>query len=1300
MTGDAKTHPTEHEIQELVDCKSADLTGSTSNPINESKPLPSITNISQEEPVYQPQDFLPEDIQRQSSQRPRASARNGHPPHKESAVALVYRDAPSDALFEGSSVNEINGGTFNQVRGHHTNVTIHINQPHEESEGRDNPRHIHPPPFVSPSPTPNHDIAPQFAPQDVHQSHFPSMAPYEEGPSISTTTYSPESGNKIYERHLGLKRRGFPLWIPEPNRRLPLPYRRIGVNIGDVGIFTPSGVFSFLFNICLPAEHPINPSTLPEGFAPISIDSMDICESFGLKPESYLASKTIEKIHDPSVRGLSFTTSAAEGAILTLPDGALSLDLENVSQCRLYAAANLESWYRYANGPRGREIENGELRLVVGCDKTTSWGMATVANISQHKTHYLKYRSVSDTGGSAAPHAPIPLYKWEYSGLAEARVGPDLQEIAKLKRNDDSDVAVDGKYWNQCLFVRTLNLSLDEGVFAAINRELDAARDVELSNFLNGGGHSTLTGNPSSQAGDSGTQSSMGPSTHRQGSARESLACESEKYSLATGVTTSRSPSVPKSHPADVLNKLLLRKLPHCRVVITQDEDWCAVIKEDDEIMPSSCEIAHRVLATHHIREDGGVAFLERIQPLSYEREGKSAGPEFENTNTEKGKQREATVPLAVSATEDLGTSKISERTLADSALVEAMFSTKIREQGGLSTDSNSASDIQLGDATPSSNVVRSSRWSPRLLSPRLEKKIQESIACYTCRIRRKKCDEKSVGFDGLGPCDTCYRLKLECLGFGGKRPEWLTKSCGSAIRNRIKAHLAALPKKDYPGLSASTEEFLRLSDLEDDDMMYLTDGTSSSVDGSPRELFFDCDHLAAPTVYNLELAKIPLKSYTSESPTTRSSLSKSGGTLYEYIIDGLPEELMPLTINESVSYIYPSDQIPNELLYNSMREYVNNIVKIQYVLGDRNDLPVMIWDTIKIHHDSHEAVKLLARAYYRRQNDIQYSVLQDINVVSTICNIKTSLQLQIQLTSEDAMTALQIVSLHLFDGGRGGWNEYLFFASQYVKAVLEKPKFYGNYPAALEAASPKEQFIIKTTIWFDVLSSVTTLQPPVLLEYIRELFRPARSWVGTPMTYSMLSPMGCENSAVWALAETVELSCWKRRHEALGDLSMPELVKRGQDIAIHLQSGPLPQRPYTDDDTSLRLVASEIFRTSAKLFLKTVVVGDFPHIPEVKDSVLETYNAIMNFPASLANLKSAVVRNTVFGVFICGSMMDDPGMRRMLYNHLLQNSESVGNCTTVCGLLDTIWRERDVGPLNAPVRWREYLNQTLLLLV
>jgi len=122
---------------------------------------------------------------------------------------------------------------------------------------------------------------------------------------------------------------------------------------------------------------------------------------------------------------------------------------------------------------------------------------------------------------------------------------------------------------------------------------------------------------------------------------------------------------------------------------------------------------------------------------------------------------------------------------------------------------------------------------------------VRAKSGCYTCRIRRKKCDEKRMG-DG-GPCETCFRLKLECLGFGAKRPDWLRETSRvSAIRNKIKAHLAAQGMiKGHSGSGSSSrtaiqEDYLRLSEYRDSDNAY---PSGSSTSESPhRELSEESD--------------------------------------------------------------------------------------------------------------------------------------------------------------------------------------------------------------------------------------------------------------------------------------------------------------------------------------------------------------------------------------------------------------------------------------------------------------------------
>ena len=297
--------------------------------------------------------------------------------------------------------------------------------------------------------------------------------------SSQSQEISSQKSNDIYERHLTLKERGFPLWVPDPNQVLHLNYRRTGVRIGDVGIITDSGAFSFLFNICLPHNDPVNPRKLPDHFSPISppIEDTDI-NKFGVFKNELSRQCFSEKITNRrchfvrpnthpyicELRTLSsccdivFVSSASEGAILIMPRGARSEDLRNLALFREYVAANVASWYRYVNGPRGREAKNGDVRLVVGFHKTTSWGIATFANQTQQSSCRLRFGP--SEGNSASS------YTWFYSGSSDVKAGPDSDEIDELEIDSDPP---DVRFENQCLFVRTLNATLSEDAWADIH---------------------------------------------------------------------------------------------------------------------------------------------------------------------------------------------------------------------------------------------------------------------------------------------------------------------------------------------------------------------------------------------------------------------------------------------------------------------------------------------------------------------------------------------------------------------------------------------------------------------------------------------------------------------------------------------------------------------------------------------------------------------------------------------------------------------------------------------------------------
>ncbi|KAJ7108618.1 hypothetical protein C8R44DRAFT_548062, partial [Mycena epipterygia] len=177
---------------------------------------------------------------------------------------------------------------------------------------------------------------------------------------------------------------GFPLYFPGPQITLPASYRRTGVSIGDVGRVTPQGTFNFFFNIYLPVDHPVNANYVPKGFCQLPCyDPRDVTR-LKYDPGNYVPTPSVYELrHEPRSdisagaflgTDFCFNCVGSKGAVLALPHGAHSENLNNLYTVRQYAAKHAESWYKYVNGPaRGRQLANGSLCLVTGWEKAESW---------------------------------------------------------------------------------------------------------------------------------------------------------------------------------------------------------------------------------------------------------------------------------------------------------------------------------------------------------------------------------------------------------------------------------------------------------------------------------------------------------------------------------------------------------------------------------------------------------------------------------------------------------------------------------------------------------------------------------------------------------------------------------------------------------------------------------------------------------------------------------------------------------------------------------------------------------------
>ena len=420
------------------------------------------------------------------------------------------------------------------------------------------------------------------------------------------------------------------------------------------------------------------------------------------------------------------------------------------------------------------------------------------------------------------------------------------------------------------------------------------------------------------------------------------------------------------------------------------------------------------------------------------------------------------------------------------------------------------------------------------------------------------------------------------------------------------------------------------------------------------------------------------------------------------------------------------------------MRHYLEHVLQRQYLLADTS-IAEFIVRTVRQNPAVRDAVCLLAslhRESLAQGNHLsthhhQTDALVLYNEASSdydktykrICaNLRTSAAGG--YGEGEAMAGLFVVSAFLFRGGRGAWQDFLSVAADWVWNVLNR----GAHPASIiSVCSDAQQFIIKTTFWFDILASTTRLQPPRFLEIYRKLWSHSAAYIedgsagagvddanpsgsssggggGRPSSeFSMMSVMGCSNETALAIAEISDLAYWKDVCVRHGSLSVPELVDRGRSIEAMLLEHPQPPSPPPPGGVyypagganhleAKRRLTADIFRATARVYLHSVLSGENPGCPDIRNAVRETIDSLRSVPAEHSNgVARSVLRSVVFGICLCGCLTDDYEEQDFLLKRLdEEQAQDVGNCASARSVMQLVWEQRRNSPNGSSLGWRD----------
>ncbi|ESK89171.1 hypothetical protein Moror_5241 [Moniliophthora roreri MCA 2997] len=370
----------------------------------------------------------------------------------------------------------------------------------------------------------------------------------------------------IYANLLLPLRHGHPLWLPEPTKHsLPEEYSSKGVQIGDVGVFTTDGGFEFLFNVCLPADHPINQFRgTPSNFIPIRWNGRILETPSRFRPGELICSQDSDRRRlsvagSPAGAGQAIALSFRNrrGAVLMLPNGASRFDCADVATFREYANMNAPDWYRFVRVTLGREPKNVPLRLIVGFDKSDSWEMALVDSNRAPTPPLIFYKDVDGRINLKKPFRSSALDTW-------------------VTTRDSTSIGMK----NQTLFIRALSISF-RGSVLVLQQDTDIARNQRyllMRNVL--ATNYSTSGSKIVNLNDSDGYSS---DTSEYYTARNASTIDEEH-------DANLSPSRPSHRSPGAVDDSIVRDCQESDIMVISDSDITSLIEELVNLLRSAVE--------------------------------------------------------------------------------------------------------------------------------------------------------------------------------------------------------------------------------------------------------------------------------------------------------------------------------------------------------------------------------------------------------------------------------------------------------------------------------------------------------------------------------------------------------------------------------------------------------------------------------------------------------------------------------------------------------------------------------------
>jgi hypothetical protein len=283
-----------------------------------------------------------------------------------------------------------------------------------------------------------------------------------------------------------------------------------------------------------------------------------------------------------------------------------------------------------------------------------------------------------------------------------------------------------------------------------------------------------------------------------------------------------------------------------------------------------------------------------------------------------------------------------------------------------------------------------------------------------------------------------------------------------------------------------------------------------------------------------------------------------------------------------------------------------------------------------------------------------------------------------------------------MFKGDAKNWKMHLSAAAVLIPDIKSEERV--SECVILSSEYRSALFFFSGVVgWYDILSCSTTGAPP---------FSKCEC-IDAALGYIFLDKiMGCENWAMLLIMDIAFLDDWKQNLQISAQLSMRELVTRATRIERRLEDGirenstslnqwtnhsmPSVVDTGVEEPSHLILLITRIFACSALVYLDVVVSGAYPEMPEIRENVSRTIDALRALP------EIAIINSTTWAYCIAGCMAieEEQTFFRGLAVYSNGDAPTFGNFSKALAIMEECWRLRREEKQDQPVDWRTAMKR------